>query len=334
MDACLMLAQVLLAESSALEMVVDVVFGVLVVCLALGFVIFVHELGHFAVAKMCGVQCDKFFVGFDIGGYKISRKWGETEYGIGILPLGGYVKMLGQDDDPSKIAEQMKESEESAAGLDEDKTKLITGPSGQQYRVDRRSYQAKSVPQRMAIISAGVIMNLIFGFIFAVIAYTAGAEYQPAVVGAVSPGSPAYMAGLQVGDEVVEIDGHKEPSFIRIAQTVTLGDLDKGVDITVRHADTGDLTTRTIKPQLEQKKTRIGIASSRTLQLMKKEATIDGSPAAEAGFKPGDTIAAINGVEVSTDRELQRELIRHKDDPISVTVERTPLTAAPRVPTQ
>src|SRR5262245_48527706 len=87
---------------------------ILKVSIGLGAVIFVHELGHFLVAKACGVKCEKFMIGFDIGGYKVSRKWGETEYGIGILPLGGYVKMLGQDDDPAHIAEQMQKSQVEA----------------------------------------------------------------------------------------------------------------------------------------------------------------------------------------------------------------------------
>ena len=91
---------------------------ILMVALGLGAVIFVHELGHFLVAKACGVKCEKFMIGFDIGGYKLSRKWGETEYGIGILPLGGYVKMLGQDDDPAHIAEQMKKSQVDANSPD------------------------------------------------------------------------------------------------------------------------------------------------------------------------------------------------------------------------
>ena len=91
-------------------MSVEFIWAIVQVAIGLGFVIFVHELGHFAVAKMCGVQCDKFMIGFDIGGCKISKKWGETVYGIGIIPLGGYVKMLGQDDDPSKIAEQIEQS--------------------------------------------------------------------------------------------------------------------------------------------------------------------------------------------------------------------------------
>ena len=69
----------------------------------LTFVIFVHELGHFLVAKACGVKCEKFYVGFDIYGLKLLHfQWGETEYGIGSLPLGGYVKMLGQDDNPAR----------------------------------------------------------------------------------------------------------------------------------------------------------------------------------------------------------------------------------------
>ena len=71
---------------------------ILQVAAGLGFVIFVHELGHFLVAKACGVKCEKFYIGFDIGGMKLAKvQWGETEYGIGILPLGGYVKMLGQE---------------------------------------------------------------------------------------------------------------------------------------------------------------------------------------------------------------------------------------------
>src|SRR5215510_13936778 len=100
------------------------------VALGLGAVIFVHELGHFLVAKACGVKCEKFMIGFDIGGYKLSKKWGETEYGIGILPLGGYVKMLGQDDDPAHIAEQLKKSEVAESNPD---AVEVRGPNGEIY---------------------------------------------------------------------------------------------------------------------------------------------------------------------------------------------------------
>src|SRR5437773_12063997 len=85
---------------------------VLKVAVGLGTVIFVHELGHFLVAKACGVKCEKFFLGFDIYGLKIVHfQWGETEYGIGILPLGGYVKMLGQDDNPARYSEEARRSQ-------------------------------------------------------------------------------------------------------------------------------------------------------------------------------------------------------------------------------
>jgi len=121
---CLMLANImLLADVSGMMSLAGVI---LVVALGLGAVIFVHELGHFLVAKACGVKCEKFMIGFDIGGYKISHKWGETEYGIGILPLGGYVKMLGQDDDPAHIADEMKRCEVSAASPD---AAEVTGPA-------------------------------------------------------------------------------------------------------------------------------------------------------------------------------------------------------------
>ena len=83
----------------------DLLLVIFEVAVGLGMVIFVHELGHFAVAKWCGVKCEKFYLGFDIYGLKLAKfQWGETEYGIGILPLGGYVKMLGQDDNPAHAA--------------------------------------------------------------------------------------------------------------------------------------------------------------------------------------------------------------------------------------
>src|SRR5437763_11467764 len=91
----------------SLETVLWLVPVMLKVAIGLGLVIFVHELGHFLVAKACGVKCEKFYLGFDINGWKLAKfQWGETEYGVGILPLGGYVKMLGQDDNPSRAAEE------------------------------------------------------------------------------------------------------------------------------------------------------------------------------------------------------------------------------------
>jgi len=189
------------------------------------------------VAKACGVKCEKFMIGFDIGGYKLSRQWGETEYGIGILPLGGYVKMLGQDDDPAHIADEMKRCEVSAGSPD---AAEVTGPNGEHYYVDRRSYLAKSVPQRMAIISAGVVMNVIFAFVFAVIAYGLGVKYMPCIVSETVPGSPAWRAGLETGDEIVKIGDRKNPTFTQLKGGVTLGDMEQGIPVVVRRAADGE----------------------------------------------------------------------------------------------
>lgn len=207
---------------------------ILAVAAGLGAVIFVHELGHFAVARTCGVKCEKFMIGFDIGGYKLSHKWGETEYGIGILPFGGYVKMLGQDDNPANIAEQLRESEVKGDAVE---TKAITGPDGKTYHIDKRSYLAKSVPQRMAIISAGVIMNVIFAFIFAVIAYKIGVPYNPSIVSRTGPGTPAWQADIRPGDEVVKIAKIDNPSFSDLSASVSLGNIEAGIPFVIRRGN-------------------------------------------------------------------------------------------------
>ena len=136
--------------------------------------IFVHELGHFAVAKFCGVKCEKFYLGFDIGGWKLFKfRRGETEYGIGILPLGGYVKMLGQEDNPARL--RGDRPREAPAGQRRPAAGLRRG-IGVRAAGALRSPQllAQSVPRRMAIISAGVVMNMIFALLAAIVAYQLG----------------------------------------------------------------------------------------------------------------------------------------------------------------
>ena len=97
------------------------------VLVGLGVIIFVHEVGHFAVAKLCGVKCLKFYLGFDIFGAKLwKHRWGETEYGIGALPLGGYVKMLGQEDNPARLREELKRAKARQAAA----ARRGQGPAG------------------------------------------------------------------------------------------------------------------------------------------------------------------------------------------------------------
>ena len=302
-------------------MSVEFIWAIVQVAIGLGFVIFVHELGHFAVAKMCGVQCDKFMIGFDVGGLKISKKWGETVYGIGIIPLGGYVKMLGQDDDPSKIAEQVEQSR-----LDPQREGVeVTGPGGEKYKVDPRSYLAKSVPQRMAIISAGVIMNVIFAFIFAVIAFGLGVPYVPSIVSQTVPGSPAWQANLRTGDDIVKIGDVRDPSFSQLTGKVTLADLEQGLPLVIRHGVSGTEATVTLHPRQQDGKglAKIGIVSPYSLQLVKEQPVRTGSAAATAdGFQGGDEIIQVHGNPVENYQQLVTELVAQVDQPLKITVRR------------
>src|SRR5262249_16821750 len=129
----------------------------------LGFVIFVHELGHFLVAKACGVKCEKFYIGFDIFNLRLCRfQWGEPADGIGALPLGGYVKMLGQDDDPRNYEQEVVRSQSGEAQPSDpveavkhaaEETVAATVPnesSPAPPKMDPRSYLAKPIPARMA----------------------------------------------------------------------------------------------------------------------------------------------------------------------------------------
>jgi len=204
------------ADASLIEVWGARLYNIMLVALGLGFVIFVHELGHFLAAKAFGVKCEKFYIGFDvpikIGPIRLPSKlfhfqWGETEYGIGAIPLGGYVKMLGQDDDPRKAEEELQRIRQ------EDPTATLDDPN--RVRLDPRSFPAKSVGARMVIISAGVVMNLIFGVLMAGWAFHSGVPYEPSVVGEVVPGDPAWKNGLQAGDKIVQVDtmSDKELSF-------------------------------------------------------------------------------------------------------------------------
>jgi regulator of sigma E protease len=195
--------------------VLQTVWHIAKIALGIGFVIFVHELGHFLAAKICGVKCEKFYVGFDvpikIGPIQLPSKlihftYGETEYGVGLIPLGGYVKMLGQEDYPGNAAEEAERIRQETEGEDGE-TRVALDP---------RSYAAKTVPQRMLIISAGVIMNVIFAVLMAAVAYSIGVNYTTCLVGGTAPGDPAWTAGIQAGDWITKVgkDG-KESDQLR-----------------------------------------------------------------------------------------------------------------------
>jgi regulator of sigma E protease len=353
------------------------VWGMVVV--GLGLVIFIHELGHFLVAKACGVKCDKFYIGFDVPlgrfcnwlrgregewkplGFSIPRtigprvKWGETEYGIGILPLGGYVKMLGQDDNPyaqeaeydrARAADEAAEGSAGGEAMAASTATVTeaTAPS-EGSRWDPRSYLAKSIPQRMAIISAGVIMNVILAFVLASIAYGIGVPYRQAVVGHVVPGGTAWRHKWPVGARITTIAGIPNPRWEKeIVYYARMAEKGKTVEITYLDPRSGQLVTETIEPEMgADNLSRLGISSSYTLELPPswrrapaEPLGVPGTPAAEADFQGGDLILAVKApgqdkpVEVSTYAQLQAQLVKHAGEMLELTVDRIKNPDAPK----
>jgi regulator of sigma E protease len=141
----------------------------------LGILIFIHELGHFLIAKLSGVKVLKFSLGF--GPKLIGKKIGETEYRVSLLPLGGYVKLLG--DDPGEEIEQEEEG---------------------------RTFRNQPVRKRMAIVLAGPLSNLLFAaFIFSLL-FSLGIPQLSPVVGKVVDGFPAQKAGIRPGDVILKVN--------------------------------------------------------------------------------------------------------------------------------
>ena len=288
----------------------------------LGFVIFVHELGHFLVAKACGVKCEKFYLGFDVGGLKLaSFKWGETEYGIGALPLGGYVKMLGQDDNPAAAAREAQRARQAEFSGD-----LPPEPTSDPHPAwDPRSYPAQSVPKRMAIISAGVIMNVIFAVLMAALAFGLGVEEMTCEISSVRPGGAAWRAGLRTGDEITGIGGRKNPIFSDLRNGVTLGDVEKGVAFTIRRPSDGTAESVVLHPDTDLGVPTVGVTSPFSVTLPDDISPRLPGAAAEAQppFAAGDTIRAVNGEAVDSYAKLIAALVRTPSEPVSLTVQRS-----------
>ena len=164
------------------DLVIDTFFNVLIYnvalfILVLGALIFVHELGHFLFAKWARVKVERFSLGF--GPALWSRVWGETEYRLSAVPLGGYVKMHG---------EQLDEQED------------VLEPE--------RSFQHQSVWKRIPIVAAGPGFNFIFAILLVAFVYVAGIPVETSLRINVLPGSAAAAAGLQTDDVLVGYDGN------------------------------------------------------------------------------------------------------------------------------
>jgi regulator of sigma E protease len=335
------------------DVVLDYAWMIGTVAVGLGLVIFVHELGHFLVAKACGVKCEKFYVGFDIpisiGPLRLPSRfcrfqWGETEYGIGILPLGGYVKMLGQDDNPSNASAEAERirvrksdetsPEEDGATVSEVPTAEATGNGEDSFELDPRSFPAKPVPHRMAIISAGVIMNLIFAVIFATFAFRGGVPYMPCEIGGTVPGSPAWRAGIEERSLIVQLGANSQPSdHLRfdwdLRNAVGLSGGKEDIPIRIRKDD-GEEYDLAIRPMLTKLRGHdipmLGVEPAIEPVLNSQEPTIEGYPAARATppLKGGDRVVAVNGESIQDGYHLRRALAAHVAEDLKLVVERAP----------
>jgi len=167
----------------------------LLMILGFSVIVFVHELGHFLVAKWADVKVERFAVGFGREVFGFTR--GETRYSFNILPFGGYVKMLGQED------------------FDDKSNELL-------FKDDPRSFVAKSVGARAAIVSAGVIANVIFACLLFMVVFMIGMERIGTRIGYVEPDSPADKAGLMPGDKLLKVNGETILEYIDLKMAVQL----------------------------------------------------------------------------------------------------------------
>jgi regulator of sigma E protease len=323
----------------------------------LTFVIFVHELGHFLVAKACGVKCEKFYVGFDFLEFKIpftnwkiprsliKFQWGETEYGLGSLPLGGYVKMLGQDDDPrnadheaarirAAASTEKKPNEALATSLSVDPQHPENAPvpaqttEGKTILLDPRSYPAKSVPARMAIISAGVIMNLIFAIILAMVAYRLGVEEMPAIVGSTSPGGAAWTVGIEPGSKIIQIGKSGEPyEALRWSDIRTTAVLNSGHDVSlfVRRPN-GDERWYDVRPvtnpQTKLPLVGIGMPHKAEVEIF-PDSAVHLNPQADPPLMDFDRIVEAEGQKVTGGADLMAIFAQKPWGPLNLKVERS-----------
>jgi regulator of sigma E protease len=266
-------------QSTIFETIINVTIKVLLVIAGINALIIVHEFGHFIVARLCGVRCEKFYIWFDFWGLKFFKfKWGDTEYGLGMFPLGGYVKMLGQEDNPGELKAEFeraktqnyqntqnenespkppetKNSQINIGGPDKPvhiKINITSQVSETRSAEDLQdavfapdSYLAKSVPQRLAIIVAGVVMNFIFAIVCAAAAYMTGVIDTAPVVGNVMPGSPAWEAGLQTDDKIKSINGNTVRAFMDVNMAAVGGA--EGVDVVIERKVNGETQTMTKK---------------------------------------------------------------------------------------
>ena len=265
----------------------------------LGILVFVHEFGHFCIAKLAGVKVLKFSLGF--GPRLVSRTWGETEYMICAIPLGGYVQMLGEGGG--------EEGEEDAAQL---------SPSEME-----RSFAHKPISRRMAIVAAGPIMNLLFPFLVLPIAYMVGVKLptyldRPPCIGFVAPTSNGAKSGFHQGDCIAALNDTPVVTW-----TAANRELIDNAGSALRFSVKRDGQALV----LEMHPADGGVEGLQSLGLLPRQDAVVGAlapemPAVKAGLKVGDRILAIGATPVDSWYELRDIIQKTRGAPTPFTVKR------------
>jgi regulator of sigma E protease len=272
----------------------------------LGVLIIVHELGHFFMARLCGVGVERFSVGFGPVLWRFRGK--QTEYCVSLIPMGGYVKMMGDDENP-----------------------LEGGKAG---TIDpAKAFNHKPLLARFLIVFAGPAMNFVLAILIAGAMFMfIGRPVAPAEVGRVTEGGPAAQAGLRTGDRIVAVDGKPVQYWEDLARVVQAAD-GRPLQATVQGRDGGQRTAA-LTPVQATRKDLFGddqivweIGASPYLPPAIGD-VIPGDPAEQAGLKPGDVVVALEGQPVMSWDELAEKIHRRAGQPTRLEVKRGAETLA------
>jgi regulator of sigma E protease len=277
----------------------------------LGVLIIVHELGHFFMARLAGVGVERFSVGFGPVLWRFRGK--ETEYCLSVIPMGGYVKMMGDDENP----------------LEGGKAPVIN---------PAKAFNHKPLLARFLIVFAGPAMNFVLAVLIAALMFTTiGRPVAPAVVGRVTEGGPAARAGLTTGERIVAVDGRPVQYWEDLARVVQSAG-GRTLQVTMRGA-TAERTVALTPVQAKRKdlfgddQTVWEIGAAPYIPAAIGD-TVAGDPADRAGLKPGDVVVAVEAQPVLSWDELAERIHRRAGQPTRLEVRRgteaLSLTVTPR----